>query len=68
MYKRTVTNKYGLTFEISKRQIVITYGLRKVKFKNRDELDKKLKVVFLDQISKKKVSEYMLAERRKFYE
>lgn len=59
VYKRTVTNKYGVTFNISNNGIEVFTNNGRIKFNNHEEIRKELRVVFLEQVTKRKIEDYI---------
>lgn len=58
-YKRTVKNKHGVTFKISNSGIEIDSVYGALQFKDHEDLRDKLKVVFLEQVTKRKIEDYI---------
>lgn len=58
VYKRTVTNKHGIIFKISNNGIEIDSVYGALQFKDHVEVRDKLRVVFLEQVTYKKLLNY----------
>lgn len=64
VYKRTRKNQYGITFTISSKGIKILDENSIIEFNNHEELRNKLNVVFIEQVSKKIISEYLKTKNK----